>query len=141
MIYMGLQQPTFKQKLKRFWMIYFKDYVRLTTISRDPVTNGYRFDTELVMRKDVPVEAVHNSGDKHGFTIDRIGVRHPYRYDENGFSAIDLNLWLESNEINDCLAFKWDGFGSGIESKHVIIIAGVLIAGLVVYYVLKGGFM
>ena len=137
---MGLEEPTFKQRFKRFWEIYVKGYVRLTTISRDEETGGYRFDTVTMRRKDLPIEAVHNSGDRHGYTIDKIKVKHPYRYDEAGFSAIDLNLWLDSNEINDCLAFKWDGFGSSIEPKHIIIIAGVLIAAIAVYYVIVGGF-
>lgn len=136
---MGTEQPTFKEKLKRFWMIYFKGYVRVTTISKDESTGGYRMDTEIMLRKDVPVEAVHNTGDSHGYTIDTVKVKYPYRYDEGGFSAIDLNLWLQNNDINDALALKWDGM-KNIEPKHLVIVAAIAIGALVVYYVIKGGF-
>lgn len=137
---MGIQTPTFKQKFRRWWDIHFKGLVTLTTIDRDPETGGYRMDTVLMKRSEIPVEAVHNSGDPYGYTIDKIAIRHPFRTDENGFTAIDLNLWLESNDINDCLAFKWDGFSKSIDSKMLLIIAGILLAGVVVFYVIKGGF-
>ena len=136
---MGTQQPTFKEKFGRFWRTTFKGHVTVTTISRDDETGGYRFDTVDMPRKDVPVEAVPNTNNRHGFTIDRIGVKHPFRESENGFSAIDLNLWLESNDINDALALKWDGL-SGLEPKHILIIVGVGIAALVIWYVMSRGF-
>lgn len=136
---MGTQQPKLRQKLGRLWRIYVKGYVTVTTISRDPETDGYRFDTVEMLRKDVPVEAIPNTGNNHGFTIDKVGVKHPFRESENGFSAIDLNLWLESNDINDALALKWDGL-SGLEPKHILIIVGIGIAALVVWYVMSGGF-
>lgn len=119
-------------------MINFKGYVRLTTLSRDPETGGYRMDTELVLKKDLPVEAVHNTGDRNGFTIDNIKVKYPYREDENGFTAIDLNLWLESNDINDALALKWDGLKM-VEPKHVVLIGAITIAIVVVVYVVMRG--
>ena len=136
---MGTQQPTFKQKLGRMYRMWFKGYVTVTTISRDEETGGYRFDTVEMLRKDVPVEAVPNTGNSHAFTIDKIGVQHPFRESENGFSAIDLNLWLESNDINDALALKWDGL-SGLETKHILLIVGIGLAALVIFYVVKGGF-
>lgn len=137
---MGLHKPTFKQKFRRWWDTRIKGKVTLTTISRDPETGGYRFDTVLTTREELPIEAVHNTGDPYGFTIDAIGVRHGFRDSENGFSAIDLNLWLESNDINDCLALKWDGFEKVISTKTVIYITAALIMGLIVFYVAKGGF-
>ena len=136
---MGTQQPRFREKFKRFWRITFKGYVTVTTISRDEETGGYRFDTVDMPRKDVPIEAIPNTGNSHGFTIDKIGVHHPFRESENGFSAIDLNLWLESNDINDALALKWDGL-SGLEPKHILLLAGIGIAALVIWYVMSGGF-
>ena len=137
---MGIQTPTLKQKIKRWWDTRIKGLVTLTTISRDEETGGYRMDTILMERAEIPVEAVHNTGDPYGYTIDKIAVRHPFRTDENGFTAIDLNLWLESNDINDCLAFKWEGFEKQIDSKMILIIGGILLAGVVIWYVLKGGF-
>ena len=101
---MGLHKPTFKQKFRRWWDTRIKGKVTLTTISRDPETGGYRFDTVLTTREELPIEAVHNTGDPYGFTIDAIGVRHGFRDSENGFSAIDLNLWLETQDTLQAIA-------------------------------------
>ena len=136
---MGVQQPTFKQKFNRFMDINFRGKVKVTTISRDNETGGYRFDTVVMDRKDVPTEALHNTGDKSQYTIDHIRKRWPYRNEESGFSAIDLCLWMESNEINDCLAYKWNGMQFFTNKKLWLIIL-IAVGVLVGFYVLKGGF-
>lgn len=134
---MGMQQPTFKQKYQRFKDIHFNGKVKVTTISRDPETGGYRFDTVIMDRKDIPTDALHNSEDSTRFTIDTIKKRYPYRDDERGFSAIDLYLWMISNEINDCLAYKWNGLQFFANKKMWLVIA-VCVAALVGFYVFKG---
>ena len=137
---MGLQQPTFKEKFQRFKDLHFNGKVTVKNLARDTETGGYRIDIDVIEKKDVDTSiAVHESGNPYSYTIDRIRRRWPYRTNEKGFSAIDLNLWMESNEINDCLAYKWNGL-QFFSSKKVWLIIGIAAAVVIAFYVLKGGF-
>ena len=138
---MGMSQPTFKQKFRRWWNIHQKGKVLVKTISRDEETGGYRMDIVECDRADVPTEALHDTGCAYSFTIDKIGVRWPYREDEKGFSAIDLCLWMESNDINDALAYKWNNMQFFNDKGKYILIIAVAALALVAFYVFKGNFM
>ena len=116
----------------------FRGHVLLKRIQRDPETGGYRIVTEETTREELPIEAVHITGKSNQFAIDEIKVIHPFNTDNNGFTAIDLNLWLESNLINDALALKWDGL-KGLDAKKIslMLVIGV-VAVIVVYVVMQG---
>lgn len=136
---MGIEKPTFREKLGRFWRVHLLGKnVLLKTISLDPETGGYRIDITETTKPELPVEAVHQTGDKTSWVIDKVQTKRPYNNQENGFSAIDLNLWLESNEINDALALKWKGL-QGLDSRKMgIIIAGLVIVAVVIYVIMGG---
>lgn len=136
---MGIEKPTFFEKLGRFWRVHLLGKnVLLKTISMDPETGGYRIDITETTLSELPVEAVHQTGDKTSWVIDTVKTKRPYNNQENGFSAIDLNLWLESNEINDALALKWNGL-QGLNSRKMgIVIAGVVILAVVLYVIMGG---
>ena len=116
----------------------FMGKVLLKRIQRDEVTGGYKITIEETTREELPVEAVHITGYSNQFAIDEIRVRHGYNVQDNGFSAIELNLWLESNVINDALALKWDGL-QGLDAKKMsmMLIIGV-VAVIVVYMIMAG---
>lgn len=116
----------------------FLGHVLLKRIQRDPETGGYRIVTEETTREELPIEAVHITGKSNQYAIDEIKVIHPFNTDNNGFTAIDLNLWLESNLINDALALKWDGL-KGLDAKKIslMLVIGV-VAVIVVYVVMQG---
>lgn len=136
---MGLERPTFFEKLGRFWRVHLLGKnVLLKTISQDPETGGYRIDIEETTKLELPVEAVHQTGDKTSWVIDKIKVKKPYNHSENGFSAIDLNLWLESNVINDALALKWNGLQGLTPRKVGFLIAGVVMLAIVLYVIMGG---
>lgn len=135
---MGLEKPTFKQKRQRFKDLYINGKTLVSTISRDEETGGYRIDKVVVDARDVPTEAVHNSGENKTFTIDRIKVRYPYREYEKGFSAIDLYLWMINNDINDCLAYKWNGM-QFFSNKKLWLIIGIAAVAVIGFYIIKGG--
>ena len=136
---MGLEKPTFMEKLGRFWRVsLLGKNVLLKTISLDPETGGYRIDITETTKKELPVEAVHQTGDKTSWVIDTVKVHKPYNNQENGFSAIDLNLWLESNVINDALALKWNGLKGLTPRKMGILIAGGVVLAIVLYMIMGG---
>lgn len=125
-------------RFKRMLRMTFRGHVLLKRIQRDPETGGYRIVTEETTREELPIEAVHITGKSNQFAIDEIKVIHPFNTDNNGFTAIDLNLWLESNLINDALALKWDGL-KGLDAKKIslMLVIGV-VAVIVVYVVMQG---
>ena len=136
---MGLEKPTFMEKLGRLWRVHILGKnVLLKTISTDPETGGYRIDIVETTKKELPVEAVHQTGDKTSWVIDKVKIKRAYNHSENGFSAIDLNLWLESNVINDALALKWNGLQGLNPRKMGIIIAGLVIGAIVIYVIMGG---
>ena len=125
---MPIEKPTFRMKLGRLFRMWFKGHVLLRRIQRDEETGGYRIVTEETTREELPIEAVHITGKSNEYAIDEIKVIHPFNTENNGFTAIDLNLWLESNLINDALSLKWDGL-KGLDTKKISI---MLIVGIVV---------
>lgn len=135
---MPIEKPTFWMKFKRMLRMTFRGHVLLKRIQRDPETGGYRIVTEETTREELPIEAVHITGKSNQYAIDEIKVIHPFNTDNNGFTAIDLNLWLESNLINDALALKWDGL-KGLDAKKIslMLVIGV-VAVIVVYVVMQG---
>lgn len=136
---MPLEKPKLTQRLGRWWRLNFKGVVLLKHIQRDEDTGGYKIVIEETTRKELPVEAVKIDGTHNEFAIDEVGVEKHYNASDYGFSAIDLNLWLESNAINDALALKWDGLQGLLDKKKlsVALIVGV-IAIAVVYVVMSG---
>jgi hypothetical protein len=135
---MPIEKPTFWMRFKRMLRMTFRGHVLLKRIQRDPETGGYRIVTEETTREELPIEAVHITGKSNQYAIDEIKVIHPFNTDNNGFTAIDLNLWLESNLINDALALKWDGL-KGLDAKKIslMLVIGV-VAVIVVYVVMQG---
>lgn len=135
---MPIERPTFWMKFKRMLRMVFLGHVLLRRIQRDPETGGYRIVTEETTREELPIEAVHITGKSNQFAIDEIKVIHPFNTDNNGFTAIDLNLWLESNLINDALALKWDGL-KGLDAKKISLMLVIGVVAIIVVYVIMQG--
>ena len=135
---MPLEKPTLRMKIGRLLRMWFKGHVLLRRIQRDEETGGYRIITEETTREELPIEAVHITGKSNEYAIDEIKVIHPFNVDNNGFTAIDLNLWLESNLINDALSLKWDGL-KGLDAKKLSIMLIVGIVAVFVVYVFMAG--
>lgn len=136
---MPIEKPKLRQKLGRWWRMFFKGVVLLHRIERDFDTNGYKIITEETTLGELPVEAVKVLGKKNEFAIDSVNVKHDYNQNDYGFSAIDLNLWLESNTINDALALKWDGLQGLLDKKKLSAVLIVGVIALIVIYVLMAG--
>lgn len=136
---MPIQKVKFTMKLGRFWRTFFKGYVLLHRLKRDPETGGYMIVTEETTKEELPVEAVHQTGRKGHYWVDEIRVVHPYNTDDNGFTAIDLNLWMESSAYDDAMAMKGTGL-NGLDSKKTMIWVAVAVVAVIVVYVLMQGF-
>lgn len=138
MIIMPLERPTFRMKLGRLFRMWFKGHVLLKRIQRDEETGGYKIVIEETTREELPVEAVHITGTGNQYAIDDVRVIHPFNVQNNGFTAIDLNLWLESNLINDALSLKWDGL-RGLDAKKLSFMLIIGVVAVIVVYVFMSG--
>lgn len=76
---------------------------------------------------------------KNEYAIDMINIKHDYNQNDYGFSAIDLNLWLESNTINDALALKWNGLEGLLDKRKLSMILIIGVIAVIVVYVLMAG--
>lgn len=135
---MPIEKPTLMQRIGRWVRVNLLGKVLLKRIQRDEVTGGYKIVIEETVRSELPVEAVHITGTSNQFAIDEIGTKHPFNTVDNGFTAIDLNLWLESNTINDALALKWDGL-QGLDTKKISIMLIVGVVAVILVYVIMAG--
>lgn len=136
---MPLERPRFRQKLGRWYRMFFKGVVLLHRIERDFDTNGYKITTEETTRAELPLEALQVVGKKNEYAIDMINIKHDYNQNDYGFSAIDLNLWLESNTINDALALKWNGLEGLLDKRKLSMILIIGVIAVIVVYVLMAG--
>lgn len=126
----------FKRKLDRWHKTRFKGYVILRTYSEFPIDkDGYTpepYDCmikyELVKKSELPPEAVHCTGEPYIYCLDTVKRR--YRMHDNGFGALDANLYMEFDGFDDALSSKWTD-GGNIDMKKVLIIAGIVIAACI----------
>lgn len=70
----------------------------------------------------LPSDAVHLTGQKDAYFLDAVRAGKT----PEGLTAVDLNLWLLNNDINDALATKWSMTGDDIKKYIVYGIAGVV---------------
>lgn len=87
--------------------------------------------------KDNPWYSVHVTGKKGSYLVhdlkewkegDRFGLRSP----GTGMSAIDMNLWMVNNKIQDALTLK-DSKMANIDWKKLVTYA---VVGIVAFYVI-----
>lgn len=135
---MPIQKVKFTMKLGRFWRTFFKGYVLLHRLKRDPETGGYMIVTEETTKEELPIEAVHQTGRKGHYWIDEIRTIHPYNTDDNGFTAIDLNLWMESSAFDEAMTMKGTGL-NGLDTKKTVMWAAVAVVAVIVIYVVMQG--
>lgn len=70
----------------------------------------------------LPADAVHLTGEKDAYFLDAVRAGKT----PEGLTAVDLNLWLVNNDINDALATKWSMTGDDIKKYIVYGIAGIV---------------
>lgn len=70
----------------------------------------------------LPADAVHLTGEKNAYFLDAVRAGKT----PEGLTAVDLNLWLVNNDINDALATKWSMTGDDIKKYIVYGIAGIV---------------
>ena len=70
----------------------------------------------------LPADAVHLTGEKDAYFLDAVRAGKT----PEGLTAVDLNLWLVNNDINDALATKWSMTGDDIRKYIVYGIAGIV---------------
>jgi len=123
----------FKNSLRRWYLITFKNHVVLRTYTEFPIDkDGYTAEPydcmvkyELIRRKDLPPEAVHCTGEKNVYCLDTVKRR--YQMHDNGFSALDANLYMEFDGFDDALSSKWTDFNH-FDMKKFAIICGIVLA-------------
>lgn len=131
---MPIQKVPLKMKIGRLWRTWVKGYVLLHRLKRDPETGGYMIVTEETTKEELPIHAVHQTGKRGHYWVDEIRVIHPFNTDDNGFTAIDLNLWMESTAFDEAMAMKGTGL-AGLDSKKTIMGVAIAVVAVIVIYV------
>ena len=107
-----------------------KDIVALKTLSYSEDQDRYILNIENIDRADIPDAAVHETGVKNSYVLDQID----YGEIDTTFNAIDLNLYMVNNSINDALSNIWTGHSVKVDWKQLIaygIVGIVAIAVLI----------
>ena len=123
----------FKNSVRRWYLRTVKGYVILRTYSEYPIDkDGYtdepydcKLKIELIKKSELPPEAVHCTGEKGVYCLDLVKRR--YKMHDNGFGALDANLYMEFDGFDDALSTKWTDF-SHFDTKKFLIICGIVIA-------------
>ncbi len=108
-----------------------KRAVRLQTLTYDEEADEYTLTDEATYFEDLPAEAVHVTGKKNRYFLDR--VEDPDYSDPQGIRATDLYLWMVNNSINDALAVKTKGLGELDIRRYLVIGIGAIIGVCVIY--------
>lgn len=105
--------------------------VKLQTLTYDEEAEEYTLTEEATYFEDLPAEAVHITGKKNRYFLDR--VEDPDYSDPQGIRATDLYLWMVNNSINDALAVKNKGLGDVDIRRYLVIGIGAIIGVCVIY--------
>ena len=109
--------------------------VKLHVLTFDKGMNRYRLDTTSKIKlKDVPPKAVHVSGKKKEYLLEDIGL--DYDIDPKQCTAVDLTAWMDNNDIEEAIAYSYKK-DINIDMKKVLIIGGCIIAGLIIYMLVR----
>lgn len=131
--------------VKRWYYTRFKGYVILREFgvywdAQSEKDESNPFDCwmthRMIKKSELPDEAVHCTGEPYTFSIDHAQIR--YDFHDEGFRATDAWLYLEFGGFDDCLTKKWTQFDH-IDIKKVLIIAGVVVALLVGFIIVRLG--
>ena len=136
----NVDPDSFKERLRRWYLVTFKNYVRLRTLSRNNRTGEFIQETTLVKKKDLPHDAVQCTGERGFYCLDLIKdsdwyVRNHYKnmgLKEYQFTASDACLYMQSNKIDNALAVNWTERANVDMLKIVMIVGVVLVIGLIV---------
>lgn len=80
---------------------------------------------------DLPAEAVHVTGRKRTYFVDTVDVPDTGQED---MRAVDLNLWLKNNSINDALAISFDAKKQDMDILKMVAIGAAVIIGLCIVW-------
>ena len=130
----------FKNSMRRWYLTRFKGYVILRTYSEFEIDkDGYtvepydcKLKVECIPKKDLPQEAVHCTGEPYVFCLDTVKRR--YKIHDQGFSALDANLYMEFDGFDDALSTKWTDFNHFDMKKFGIICAVVLAVAFFMFF-------
>lgn len=131
--------------IKRWYYTRFKGYVILKEFdvrwsALNPQDEDWNepFDCDMrvrmIKKSELPEEAVHCTGEPYTFSIDHAKIR--YELHDEGFRATDAWLYLEFGGFDDCLTKKWTSMDH-ISTTKVLLIAGALVAVLIVFVIMR----
>lgn len=114
-------------RIRRWWAMQ-NGWVSFRTLDYDDERAEYRLVEELIRKEDLPLDAVHCTGEPHCYAMDKICMQ--YGEHDNEFSAMNACLYMSCNKISDGLAVKWS---KGIPWKLIIAAVGICIVIIAVY--------
>lgn len=129
---------SFSERLRRWKLTTFEGYVVLRTLSRDDKRGEYIMESTLVKWSELPRDAVHCSGEKGVYGLDKIKSSEWYiqehinayrEYQTTQFNATDAALHMKSNKFDNALTTHWNEY-SHVDMKKIAIIVVIALAVL-----------
>ena len=130
----------FVERLRRWWLVTFKGYCKLRTLSRNPKTGEFVQETTLIKHRDLPHDAVQCTNEKHFYCLDLIKdsdwyIKHHYKnmgLREYQFTASDAALYMMTNKIDNALTLHWNGMEHKDWTKIILLLGIGLVAALII---------
>lgn len=123
-----------RNRIERYIAIRNGGWAVLRTVDYDDERGEYRMTEEMVKREDLPMDAVHCTGEPGYYALDMMKVE--YGPHDNEFAAMNACLYMDCNKISDGLAVKWSG---NIPWKAIGVAVAVAAVAIVAYLIyLKG---
>lgn len=118
-----------KKKLKKQPRI-----VKLWIMEYDTARSEYNVTEHRVHYENLPPDAVHITGRKGQYFLDLVKLGNPPSPAE--ITAVDLNLYMVNNDINDALAHNWAG--DKFDLKRAAIYGAIGIVAVIIIWPMLG---
>lgn len=104
----------------------------LLTLVHDDITGEYYMDERKVPESEIPKEALPVSGKGRRYLLSSLGPGDVP--DPRVVTALDLNLYMVNNDINDALSVHFSSFLRGLDIRTIIIGLIVLAVGVCIIW-------
>jgi len=98
-----------RAKIKRWYLVHFKNYVYYITTMYDKQADEYWSDMDCVPLSSLPKEAVHVTRMKHTWHYDLDLPKRGFDSSrDNGFTAYDAYLYMKCSKIDEAMKIDLD---------------------------------
>lgn len=120
--------PTFgyRARLYRWFLIHFRHHVYYYQSWFDKEEVEYVLDKSIIPRKKLPPQAVPVTNMKHTYHVDMDIIKRGFStIEDNGFTAVDLWIYMKSNKFEEAMRVNLDA-GNSIDMKKLVMVMAVI---------------